>query len=309
MYVEDLKSIQLLLAIAINGLLVASYKTTRPTASTDTTSDLTSNIEFDNSLIETMVRVLAGLLTFTAILIMVSMGCTFGPLTIKNGWAQRQLQLGKLTTDEEMPPPGSLSCLLRLGPKAAGIYDDTAEASARLVYLLLSSIYVCFDATIMLHFMYVVFAVCGNAVSPFFLCFHLLDLVYRSETLKNVLRAVTFNGQQLLMTAMLALIVIYIYSIIGFTLLRQNYFNDDFEDERMCGKLVDCFMVTVREGLINGGGMGDYLQPRAVSDIGTFLGRFAYDLSYFVVVIIILLNVIFGIIIDTFAAMREVIES
>merc|ERR1712178_450364 len=62
-------------------------------------------------------------------------------------------------------------------------------------------------------------------------------------------------------------------------------------------------------GLINGGGMGDYLQPRAVSDIGTFLGRFAYDLSYFVVVIIILLNVIFGIIIDTFAAMREVTES
>ena len=87
-------------------------------------------------------------------------------------------------------------------------------------------------------------------------------------------------------------------------MLRQNYFNDDFSDERMCDKLVDCFMVTVREGLINGGGMGDYLQPRAVSDIGTFLGRFVYDLSYFVIVIIILLNVIFGIIIDTFGALR-----
>merc|ERR1711988_1344312 len=54
---------------------------------------------------------------------------------------------------------------------------------------------------------------------------------------------------------------------------------------------------------------GDYLQGRAVSYVGTFLGRFAYDLSYFVVVIIILLNVIFGIIIDTFAAMREVTET
>jgi hypothetical protein len=127
--------------------------------------------------------------------------------------------------------------------------------------------------------------------------------------LKNVLRAVTFNGQQLLMTAMLCLIVIYIYSIIGFTLLRQNYFNDDFSDERMCDKLVDCFMVTVREGLINGGGIADYLQPRAVSDIGSYVGRFMYDLSFFVIVIIILLNVIFGIIIDTFAAMREVTES
>lgn len=157
--------------------------------------------------------------------------------------------------------------------------------------------------------MYVIFAIFGNVLSPFFLCFHLLDLVYRSETLKNVLRAVTFNGQQLLMTAMLCLIVIYIYSIIGFTLIRQNYFNDDFQSERMCDKLVDCFMVTIREGLINGGGMGDYLQPRAVSDTGAYVGRFMYDLSYFIIVIIILLNVIFGIIIDTFAAMREVTET
>jgi len=52
----------------------------------------------------------------------------------------------------------------------------------------------------------VIFAIFGNVLSPFFLCFHLLDLVYRSETLKNVLRAVTFNGQQLLMTAMLCLL-------------------------------------------------------------------------------------------------------
>jgi len=111
------------------------------------------------------------------------------------------------------------------------------------------------------------------------------------------------------MTALLALIIIYIYSIFAFTMLRNNYFQEDFPDERMCDTMFNCFLVTVREGLINGGGMGDYLQPRSVSDIGTYIGRFAYDLSFFVVVIIILLNVIFGIIIDTFSAMREMTES
>ena len=102
----------------------------------------------------------------------------------------------------------------------------------------------------LLHIAYLALAVCGCLISPFFLCSHLLDLVYRSETLKNVLRAVTFNGQQLLMTvtpiaivpytsllvvfqALLALIIIYIYSIFAFTMLRNNYFQEDFPDERM----------------------------------------------------------------------------
>lgn len=191
----------------------------------------------------------------------------------------------------------------------------TASRPAMIVYWLLSGFYFATDGVVLIHVTYFAFAVCGNAVSPFFLCFHLFDLVYTSETLKNVLRAVTFNGAQLLMTAGLCIIVVYVYSIFGFAMLRNNFFNDDIEDPGAMGgmgqadTLFDCLMVTIREGLINGGGMGDYLQPRAVSDVGTFLGRFAFDLSFFIIIIIILMNIIFGIIIDTFSAMREVTES
>jgi len=64
-----------------------------------------------------------------------------------------------------------------------------------------------------------------------------------------------------------------------------------------------------REGLIMGGGMGDYLPTRAISHFGSYMGRWTFDLSQFLIVIIVLLNIIFGIIIDTFSAMREATET
>ena len=57
--------------------------------------------------------------------------------------------------------------------------------------------------------------------------------------------------------------------------------------------------------------MGDYLQPRAAPSqhFASYMGRFCFDLSYFILVIIVLLNIIFGIIIDTFSALREATET
>merc|ERR1711988_118968 len=77
----------------------------------------------------------------------------------------------------------------------------------------------------------------------------------------------------------------------------------------MGDQMLDCFLVVVREGLLNGGGMADYLKPRSVEDKANFFARFFFDLSFFVVILIILMNIIFGIIIDTFSAMREMTES
>ena len=51
----------------------------------------------------------------------------------------------------------------------------------------------------------------------------LLDIVYREETLLNVIRSVTKNGRSILLTAVLAVILIYLFSIVGFV-----FFKDDF---------------------------------------------------------------------------------
>merc|ERR1712166_1660467 len=305
----NMKTIQLILAVAINVLLLMAFEVTTPTVDGTTFEGLTEDIGYNSDTLKLTTEMLMGLLTGFAFLIFLSMSCTFGPLAIKNAWAQRQLQLGKATLEEELPPLGTVSYLLRMGPEETGVYDGTCTGSAMVVYHILSSCFFISDTVVFLHLVYLLFGICGNLISPFFICFHLVDLVYTSETLKNVLRAVTFNGQQLMMTAMRGLLMLWMYSIIAFTMLRQNYVNDDLPGARMCDTLLDCFLVTTREGLIMGGGMGDYLPTRAISHFDSYMGRWAFDLTYFVLIIIVLLNIIFGIIIDTFSAMREATET
>jgi len=53
-----------------------------------------------------------------------------------------------------------------------------------------------------------------------------------------------------------------------------------------------------------GGGIGDGLGQVPIEE-DKYIVRVIYDLAFFVIVIIILLNIVFGIIIDTFADLRE----
>lgn len=59
-----------------------------------------------------------------------------------------------------------------------------------------------------------------------FLCswsFQLFDLIYREETLFNVIKSVTRNGRSILLTALLALILVYLFSIVGFLFLKDDF--------------------------------------------------------------------------------------
>ena len=123
------------------------------------------------------------------------------------------------------------------------------------------------------------------------------------------------------MTAMLGIIIIYIYSALGFIFVFDTYYDDEInagllnrKGDSACMDMMHCFLSTVNYGLRGGGGIGEFLptQTAAPENIQGFYFRAAYDLSFFLIVITILLTIIFGIIIDTFAQLRtlrgEVIE-
>jgi hypothetical protein len=67
----------------------------------------------------------------------------------------------------------------------------------------------------------------------------------------------------------------------------------------------------LRYGLMSGGGIGEYIdaelgnQLQTYGDLSDFAARYVYDLLFFVIVLILLLNVIFGIIIDKFGELRD----
>lgn len=90
------------------------------------------------------------------------------------------------------------------------------------------------------------------------------------------------------------------------TIPASNTADEDYEDgiERTCDTLLMCIVTVLNQGLRNGGGVGDVLR-RPSKDEPLFAARVVYDLLFYFIVIIIVLNLIFGVIIDTFADLRS----
>jgi hypothetical protein len=132
--------------------------------------------------------------------------------------------------------------------------------------------------------------------------FLLLDIVRRNENLRYILKAVTQNKRQLGLTVLLGLIFVYLFGVIGFVA-----FYDYYRDENSfyyCDSLVTCVTYTLYYGIRAGGGIGENLLISHRND-KLYSWRHLFDLLFFIIVIIVLLNIIFGIIIDTFGELRD----
>ncbi|KAF3688970.1 Inositol 1,4,5-trisphosphate receptor type 2 IP3 receptor isoform 2 [Channa argus] len=169
------------------------------------------------------------------------------------------------------------------------------------------------DMLFIYHLSYAIICVLGLFVHEFFYSFLLFDLVIREETLLNVIKSVTRNGRSIILTAVLAIFLVYFFSIIGFLFLKDDFRmevdrlplpDEDDQTERVCDTLLMCIITVLNQGLRNGGGVGDILR-RPSKEEPLFAARVVYDLLFFFVVIIIVLNLIFGVIIDTFADLRS----
>ncbi|KAM4046679.1 inositol 1,4,5-trisphosphate-gated calcium channel ITPR3 isoform 2-T2 [Anomaloglossus baeobatrachus] len=204
------------------------------------------------------------------------------------------------------------------------------------------------DMEFLYHVAYILTSFFGIFIHELFYSILLFDLIYREETLFNVIKSVTRNGRSILLTALLALILVYLFSIVGFLFLKDDFImevdrlpqapltmahsmgsssfseycgkdqadctsevtildNTEDEDdgtERACDTLLMCILTVLNHGLRNGGGVGDILRKPSKEE-SLFPARVIYDLLFFFIVIIIVLNLIFGVIIDTFADLRS----
>ncbi|CAG9316900.1 unnamed protein product [Blepharisma stoltei] len=155
------------------------------------------------------------------------------------------------------------------------------------------------------NFIYLVISILSMV---FHICYALLllDIVKRNPDLSNVLKSITLNYKQLLKTVALGVIVIYLFSIIAFLNFSLNYGEDvnNSNANTYCDNLWECFESTLISGIRAGGGIGDDLRESPRGD-KNYWWLMIFNLLYFIFVIIILLNIIFGIIIDTFGELRD----
>ncbi|XP_062825808.1 inositol 1,4,5-trisphosphate receptor type 1 isoform X5 [Anolis carolinensis] len=214
------------------------------------------------------------------------------------------------------------------------------------------------DVEFLYHLLYLLICAMGLFVHEFFYSLLLFDLVYREETLLNVIKSVTRNGRSIILTAVLALILVYLFSIVGYLFFKDDFilevdklpnetllpdqhteagepmtreflytnvcrigngencssvvpsselFSEETEGEdkeHTCETLLMCIVTVLSHGLRSGGGVGDVLRKPSKEE-PLFAARVIYDLLFFFMVIIIVLNLIFGVIIDTFADLRS----
>jgi len=149
-------------------------------------------------------------------------------------------------------------------------------------------------------------SILGLAHSQYWYAFSVIELLVSTPArtvLVNVLRAVTENGPALLLVLFLGVIVVYIFAIfayINYSTLLLDDSNNQVSDldlycwvdallVQICTDILTCFVTIVGQFPSD----GDYLRGALWGNAGGMV----YQLVFYFVVIVILLNTFFGIIV------------
>ena len=107
----------------------------------------------------------------------------------------------------------------------------------------------------------------------------------------------------------MASIVVYIYSSFAYYYVNETFYNYSVGDigENLCVGMFHCFTTIFSLGPRSSGSVGDMLIRQSYSDENQALYyvRFFFDVTVFLIVNVCFMNMIAGIIIDTFAELRD----
>lgn len=236
----------------------------------------------DYSKTQAALRIIGIIQCVCSILIVTFFIMKTGPILIQRGWRKQKISEGH----SRFP----LNLVFKL------------KSMLLTLYFTLSNI------DVLYHLLYMVFSILGISYTPLFFSLHLLDVLYRYPSLQNVIKSIVLPRKSLLLTFILILILIYLFSIWGFLGFYNFY-------DGQCNNMIMCIKTTFDQGIKNGGGIGQFLDENERNRVGNRVGnpvgnwdivmRFIFDNLFNIVIMIIMMNIIQGIIIDTFAVLRE----
>ncbi|KAH9498183.1 hypothetical protein Btru_007903 [Bulinus truncatus] len=158
-----------------------------------------------------------------------------------------------------------------------------------------------FSVTTFYYIVFLAMSVGGTYSNGYFFAFHLLNIVNNNQLLSGVIKAVTQNGKSLLWVGVLGLVVFYLYGMVGFALMRSMFNPGEY---LYCNTLWQCTITVIRYGLI--GDLFEVMKPHSNEKTFEKFGIVVfYHVSFFIFITTIGLNIIFGIIVDTFSELRD----
>ena len=157
----------------------------------------------------------------------------------------------------------------------------------------------------------VLFLIFGH---PLFLSIETLFLYGIFPSLLNIFKSFTEKFSSLMSCLIFTYLILYVYNYIAIFYMRDafdfgevmEYESENYINEPFCHSSLQCFLVLISYGTRAGGGIGDVLPIISFKhDVNMFVGRFIYDMTFFIIIIMIMGNVTFGLVVDTFGALRD----
>ena len=148
-----------------------------------------------------------------------------------------------------------------------------------------------------------------------FLTIPILFIANIIPTLFDIFFAMKTKFLNMLIVLIFEYFVIYIFMWITYFYLPKFL---DFEEvldphsqshisEKYCYSSLQCYMMVLNYGSSAGGGLGDVISMVSYrSDVGLFVGRFFYDMFFFILIVLVLGNIFLGIIVDSFGELRNI---
>lgn len=149
-----------------------------------------------------------------------------------------------------------------------------------------------------------IFSILGLAWHPFFFSIHLLDILYRVPSLQSVIMSVALPWRSLVLALFLIIIINYLFSIWAYIDFYEQFENN-------CDSLILCFRTIFDQGYKNSGGIGMWIDFIRLDETqyppikNSVISRYFFDDIYLIIIPILMANIIYGLILDTFSVLYE----
>ena len=156
------------------------------------------------------------------------------------------------------------------------------------------------DPNVLYALAYILFSLLGLFVHDFFFAFHLMEFIKSQPILRSVLKAVYEPLEQLAYIFIFFLILVYFYSLI----IYYSFY--DIMPENSCESIVYCLAYVYSNTFTSGGNLGNFIDDEAGNvNKDASLTRYLLDISYTIIMVCLVFQMVTGLIIDTFSSLRN----
>jgi inositol 1,4,5-triphosphate receptor type 1/inositol 1,4,5-triphosphate receptor type 3 len=137
--------------------------------------------------------------------------------------------------------------------------------------------------------------------------FLLLPIIDLNNILKNIIVSIRLRYKEVALTFTLAFIIMYLFSNMAYFFFNQDFSQEiEYMDDNVCKTLIFCFLNALDSGLRARGGIADSAIRLSYSrNKRHYIRRLIMDDFFFILIVIIAIDLVFGIIIGAFNTLRD----